>query len=152
MTSGYSGGHVENPSYREICGKETGHAEVIKIVYNEDIITYEDLLSIFWTTHDPTTPNQQGNDIGPQYRSVVYYDNEEEKELALKVRDDIAQPLWNQPIVTEIGPLINYYDAEQEHQDFYKKHGSYHGYCTYVITPKVSKARAKFAHLLQSAN
>lgn len=148
VTSGYSGGHVEHPTYRQICGQNTGHAEVIKIKYDEDVISYEELLTIFWTTHDPTTPNRQGNDKGPQYRSVVYYSTDEEKAIVDRVKQEVAQPLWNDPIVTEIGPLINYYEAEQEHQDFYKKHGSYHGYCTYVITPKISKARMKFSHLL----
>jgi len=147
VVSGYAGGHVENPSYREVCGKKTGHAEVIQITYDSSLVSFEQLLEIFWATHDPTTKNQQGNDRGPQYRSVIYYHNDEQKEQAIASLQEVGQPMWQSPIVTEISPLNNFYAAEAEHQNFYRANGSFHGYCTYVITPKVMKARQKFAHL-----
>ncbi len=147
VISGYAGGHVENPSYREVCGKKTGHAEVIQIRYDSSIISFEQLLEVFWATHDPTTPNQQGNDKGPQYRSVIFYHNDDQKQQALASRDEVGQPLWASPIVTEIAAYTNFYPAEGEHQNFYNANGSFHGYCTYVISPKVMKAKQKFAHL-----
>ena len=147
VVSGYAGGHVENPTYREVCGRKTGHAEVIQIHFDASIVSFEQLLEIFWATHDPTTMDQQGNDKGPQYRSVIYYHNENQKEQALRSKDEVGQPLWTDPIVTVIAPFTNFYAAESEHQNFYKANGSFHGYCTYVITPKVMKARQKFAHL-----
>lgn len=147
VVSGYAGGHVNNPTYREVCGKKTGHAEVVQISYDPTIISFEQLLEIHWSTHDPTTPDQQGNDKGPQYRSVVFYHDEVQKEKALQSKEQVATSLWNDPIVTEIAPFSNFFEAEKEHQDFYKNNGSFHGYCTYVITPKVVKARQKYAHL-----
>jgi len=147
VVSGYAGGHVKNPSYREVCGKKTGHAEVIQIKFDCSMVSFEQLLEIFWATHNPTTKDQQGNDKGPQYRSVVFYHNQEQKIQAEKSKYEVGQPMWEDPIVTEISPLINYYPAENEHQNFYNKNGSFHGYCTYVITPKVMKARQKYAHL-----
>ena len=147
VVSGYAGGHVENPTYREVCGKRTGHAEVVQISFDPTLISFEQLLEIHWSTHDPTTPDQQGNDKGPQYRSVVFYHDEAQKEKALQSKEQIAASLWDGPIVTEIVPFSNFFEAEKEHQDFYKNNGSFHGYCTYVITPKVVKARQKFAHL-----
>jgi len=150
VVSGYSGGHVENPTYRDVCGKKTGHAEVIQITFDPEQVSFEQLLEIHWSTHNPTTPDQQGNDKGPQYRSVIFYHNEAQKEKALSSKDLVGQPLWDNDIVTVIAPLINFYPAETEHQDFYSRNGSFHGYCTYVITPKVTKARQKFAHLWES--
>ena len=145
VESGYSGGNVENPTYEQICGKETGHAEVIKITYDPAIISYENLLEVFWATHDPTTPNQQGNDKGPQYRSAIFYETEEQKSLAKKsLADTDASDLWPNPIVTEVSPLINYYPAEQGHQNYFKRIGNKNPYCTYVINPKVAKFKAKF--------
>jgi len=145
VESGYSGGHVKNPTYEQICGKETGHAEVIRITYDPAIISYENLLEVFWATHDPTTPNQQGNDKGPQYRSAIFYENEEQKSIAEKsLADTDASDLWPNPIVTEVSPLINYYPAEQGHQNYFKRIGNQNPYCTYVINPKVAKFKAKF--------
>ncbi len=149
VVSGYSGGHVENPTYKEVCGKMTGHAEVIQIEYDPEVVSFESLLEVFWTTHDPTTLNQQGADKGPQYRSVVYYHDDNQKETASKSKAEVATKLWSDPIVTEVAPLINFYPAEKDHQNFYKLNGSFHGYCTVVITPKVAKARQKFAHLMK---
>ncbi len=150
LESGYSGGHVDNPTYEQICGKETGHAEVIKITYDPSIISYEDLLEVFWATHDPTTPNQQGNDKGPQYRSAIFFENEDQKAIAEKsLADTDASDLWPNPIVTEVSPLINYFPAEQGHQNYFKRIGSQNPYCTYVINPKVAKFKAKYGEKLK---
>lgn len=149
VTSGYAGGHVENPTYREVCGKLTGHAEVIQIEYDPEVISFETLLEVFWTTHDPTTLNQQGADKGPQYRSAIFYHDEEQKEVAERSKAEVATTLWSDPIVTEVTAFSNFYAAEKEHHNFYKRNGSFHGYCTVVITPKVSKARQIFAGLMR---
>ena len=149
VTSGYAGGHVEHPTYRQVCGKMTGHAEVIQIEYDPEVISFETLLEVFWTTHDPTTLNQQGADKGPQYRSAIFYHDDVQKEIAERSKAEVATTLWSDPIVTEVTAFSNFYAAEKEHQDFYKRNGSFHGYCTVVITPKVSKARQKFAGLMR---
>jgi len=150
VESGYSGGHVDNPTYEQICGKETGHAEVIKITYDPTIISYEDLLEVFWSTHDPTTPNQQGNDKGPQYRSAIFYETEDQKAIAEKsLADTDASDLWPNPIVTEVSPLINYFPAEQGHQNYFKRIGNQNPYCTYVINPKVAKFKAKYGEKMK---
>jgi len=152
VESGYSGGHVENPSYEQVCGKETGHAEVIKVTYDPAVISYVNLLEVFWATHDPTTPNQQGNDRGPQYRSVIYYETEKQKAIAEKsLADTDASDLWPNPIVTEVSPLINYYAAEQGHQNYFKRIGNQNPYCTYVINPKVAKFKAKYGEKLKTS-
>ncbi len=148
VISGYSGGHIENPTYEQVCGKLTGHAEVVKITFDPDQISYARLLGLFWLAHDPTTPNQQGGDKGPQYRSVIYYYNETQEKLAkesLKAVEEEA--LWPSPIVTEIEPVINFYAAELEHHNYYKRIGSNNSYCTYVISPKVNKLKAKFPEM-----
>lgn len=150
VISGYAGGHVENPTYRQVCQKTTGHAEVIQITYDPDVISYEQLLEVFWTTHDPTTKDQQGNDKGPQYRSVIFYHDEEQKEIAEQSISNVASKIWSDPIVTEVAPFTSFYEAEKDHQDFYQRNGSFHGYCRVVISPKVAKVRNSFAHLLKS--
>ena len=151
VESGYAGGHIENPTYEQICSKTTGHAEVIRITYDNTIISFEELLEVFWATHNPTTPNQQGNDKGPQYRSVIYYADENEKLVAEKsLADTDATDLWPDPIITEISPLINYYAAEQGHQNYFKRIGNQNPYCTYVINPKVAKLKAKFGDKLKA--
>lgn len=149
VTSGYAGGHVENPTYKEVCGKMTGHAEVIQIEFDPEVISFETLLEVFWTTHNPTTPNQQGADKGPQYRSAIFYHDDTQKEIAERSKAEVATTLWSDPIVTEVTAFSNFYAAETEHHNFYKRNGSFHGYCTVVITPKVSKARQKFAGLMR---
>ncbi len=149
VKSGYSGGHVEHPTYRQICQKTTGHAEVIQIEYDPTIISYDTLLEVFWTTHDPTTKDRQGNDKGPQYRSVIFYHDEEQKSAAELSLKEVASSIWTSPIVTELNPFEIFYEAEKEHQNFYKQNGSFHGYCTVVISPKVAKVRSKFADLLK---
>jgi peptide-methionine (S)-S-oxide reductase len=140
VISGYSGGKAPGkPTYREICSGLTGHAEVVQITYDADVITYEDILVIFMTTHDPTTLNRQGADRGTQYRSVIYYHNEKQKAIAEVVIDELAQH-YESPIVTEVSEASIFYEAEQEHQDFYKNNPDY-GYCSFVIDPKLAKLR-----------
>jgi peptide-methionine (S)-S-oxide reductase len=138
VVSGYSGGTVPGrPTYREICSGLTGHAEVIKVTFDANVITYEDVLIIFMTTHDPTTLNRQGADRGTQYRSVIYYHNDKQKEIAELVINELSQ-YYENPIVTEISAAVTFYEAEKEHQDFYKNNPDY-GYCSFVIDPKLAK-------------
>lgn len=149
VESGYSGGHVENPSYKEVTGGKTGHAEVARIHFDPKVISYAELLEVLWHTHNPTTLNRQGNDVGPQYRSVIFYHNEEQKEIAeksLKKTDESG--LWEDPIVTEIQPLENYYVAENYHQNYFENNPNA-GYCSIVIAPKVAKFKKEFDHLLK---
>ncbi|MEX0609737.1 MAG: peptide-methionine (S)-S-oxide reductase MsrA [Balneolaceae bacterium] len=150
VESGYSGGHVENPSYKEVTGGKTGHAEVARIRFNPDVISYKELLEVLWHTHNPTTLNRQGNDVGPQYRSVIFYHNDEQKIIAeesLKRTDESG--LWDDPIVTKIQPLENYYVAENYHQNYFENNPNA-GYCSIVIAPKVSKFKKEFSHLLKN--
>ena len=140
VISGYAGGNAPGkPTYREICSGLTGHAEVIQITFDADIISYQDILVIFMTTHDPTTLNRQGADRGTQYRSVIFYHDENKNRIAKEVLSQL-QSYFNDKIVTETSELPIFYEAEQEHQDFYKNNIGY-GYCTYVIEPKLSKLR-----------
>lgn len=150
VVSGYSGGKVPGrPTYREICSGLTGHAEVVKITFDADTISYEDILMIFMTTHDPTTLNRQGADKGTQYRSVIYYHNETQKETAENVLTNLKD-YYSNPIVTELSDAPIFYEAEKEHQDFYENNPDY-GYCTYVIEPKLQKLRQHFSHKLKQA-
>ena len=143
-TSGYSGGHVENPTYEQVCEKNTGHAEVIQIEYNPAEVTADELLEVFWQTHDPTTLNQQGNDVGPQYRSVVFYHNEKQKERAEFFKKKLDESgAFSGPIVTTIEPFTNFYVAENYHQDYYKRNGN-QPYCYFVIRPKMEKFEKAF--------
>lgn len=149
VESGYSGGHVEDPTYKQVTSGKTGHAEVARVVYDPSVITYEELLEVFWHTHNPTTLNRQGNDVGPQYRSVIFYHNEEQKRIAeasLKKTD--ASDLWEDPIVTKIEPLTNYYVAENYHQNYFANNPNA-GYCSFVIAPKVKKFKKEFSYLLK---
>jgi len=140
VVSGYSGGSAPgHPTYREICSGLTGHAEVIQITFDADVISYEDILVIFMTTHDPTTLNQQGADRGTQYRSVIYYHDKIQKEIAEVVSKEIA-PYYENPVVTEISPVDVFFEAEKEHQDYYRNNQE-QGYCSFVITPKLTKLR-----------
>ncbi len=150
VVSGYAGGHVENPTYEQVCTKTTGHAEVVHITYDPSVISYRELLEIFWVTHDPTTLNRQGNDIGPQYRSAIFYQNEEQHQLALASKKAIEESgVWDNPIVTEITPLTNYYEAEEYHQNYFKRVGERNPYCVYVVSPKVQKFKKLFADRLK---
>ncbi len=149
VESGYSGGQVKNPTYREVCTGETGHAEVIQITYDPKVISYEELLEVFWNTHDPTTLNKQGADEGTQYRSAVFYHNEEQKKIATEYKKQLeASKVYRNPIVTEISPLINFYKAEDYHQNYYSLNPN-QGYCQYVIRPKVEKFRKQYSAKLK---
>ncbi|WP_406682701.1 peptide-methionine (S)-S-oxide reductase MsrA [Seonamhaeicola sp. MEBiC1930] len=148
VVSGYSGGSVPGkPTYREVCSGLTGHAEVVQVAFDGSIISYEELLIIFMTTHDPTTLNRQGADTGTQYRSVIYYHNNNQKEVAEAVVKDIAE-YFDNPIVTEITALNIFYDAEDYHQDYYRNN-TQQGYCNAVISPKLAKFRKLYAEKLK---
>jgi peptide-methionine (S)-S-oxide reductase len=149
VVSGYGGGHVDNPTYEEVCSKKTGHAELIKITYDTTQISYDELLEVFWQTHDPTTLNQQGADIGPQYRSVIFYLNDAEKNKAAYYKKALdASGAFNNPIVTAIEPFKNFYPAENYHQNYYNLNSN-QGYCRFVIQPKLEKFEKVFKHKLK---
>jgi peptide-methionine (S)-S-oxide reductase len=141
VVSGYAGGHKENPTYEEVCAKTTGHAEVVQVEYDPKTISYEQLLESFWEIHDPTTPNRQGNDVGPQYRSIILYHNDTQKQAAEKSKAE-AQKGLPRPIVTEIVPLKKFHQAEGYHQDYFRKNPN-QAYCQVVIRPKVNKIEKK---------
>jgi peptide-methionine (S)-S-oxide reductase len=149
VTSGYSGGHVKNPTYKEVCEGTTGHAECIEVVYDPGEISFDELLAVFWESHDPTTLNRQGNDVGTQYRSVVFYHNEEHKKLAQKYKEELNHSgAFDGPIVTEITPASDFYVAENYHQNYYNDNGT-QPYCYFVIKPKVEKFRKVFKDKLK---
>jgi peptide-methionine (S)-S-oxide reductase len=148
---GYAGGHVEHPSYREVCSGKTGHAEVAQIMFDSSIISYKKLLTVFWHVHNPTTKDRQGNDIGEQYRSVIFYHNDKQKEIAERSKKEVNDSdLWQDPIVTDIEPLDNFYEAEEDHRNYYENHPNA-GYCSVVIAPKVRKLRENFPRLLKES-
>lgn len=148
VESGYAGGHTLNPDYESICSGQTGHAEVIQISYDPSIISYEKLLEIFFTIHDPTTLNRQGNDIGTQYRSVIYFHDDQQKETAMRVIAQLEKEhIFDAPIITELADLPVYYRAEDYHQNYFIAHPD-QGYCAFVVSPKVSKFRLRFSELL----
>ena len=150
VVSGYSGGKIANPTYREVCSGRTGHAEVVQITYDPELITYDELLEIFWKTHDPTTLNRQGNDVGTQYRSVVYYHDDEQKQLAESYKQKLDESgAFGNPIVTEISPAEAFYPAEEYHQNYYKNNPE-QGYCSFVIRPKVDKFKQVFSSKLKT--
>jgi peptide-methionine (S)-S-oxide reductase len=150
VVSGYAGGHIENPTYKEVCNGTTGHAEVCQLSYDPKLVSYDELLEIFWKTHDPTTLNRQGNDVGTQYRSVVYYHNDAQKTLAEKYKKELdAAGIFNNPIVTEISPFEILYVAEDYHQNYFNENGS-QPYCSFVIQPKVDKFRKVFKEKLKN--
>lgn len=148
VESGYIGGQTKNPSYRDICTGQTGHAEVIRFSYDEDIISYDELLEIFWTTHDPTTLNRQGADKGTQYRSAIFYHDEDQMKSAISSKENVATKIWKDPIVTEITEASHFYKAEVYHQNYFNSHKSA-PYCSVVINPKVAKLKQKFSHKLK---
>ncbi|MCE9561363.1 MAG: peptide-methionine (S)-S-oxide reductase MsrA [Planctomycetes bacterium] len=145
VVSGYSGGAVKNPTYEQVCTATTGHAEVIQVTFDPAVISYPELLEVFWRSHDPTTRNRQGNDVGPQYRSVIFTHSERQQQLAerYKAKIDAAQ-VFSKPLVTEIVPFVEFYPAEMYHQDYYATNGR-QPYCQAVIRPKVDKLKAVFA-------
>ena len=149
VTSGYSGGKNSNPSYEAVCSGTTGHAEVIQIIYDPSIIKYEELLEAFWQTHDPTQLNRQGNDIGSQYRSVIFYHNETQKQLALKYKNELnSSKIWLNPIVTEISQLVDFFPAENYHQNYFNENPN-QSYCQFVIVPKLEKFKKVFQSKLK---
>jgi peptide-methionine (S)-S-oxide reductase len=151
VVSGYAGGRIGNPTYKEVCSGLTGHAEVIQITFDSSVISYEELLEIFWKTHDPTTLNRQGNDVGTQYRSVIYYHNEEQKKLAEEYKHKLnAGQAFPNPVVTEITAAPTFYAAENYHQNYYNQHG-HEPYCQYVARPKVDKVKALFGDKLKAS-
>ena len=148
IVSGYTGGTVPGkPTYREVCSGLTGHAEVIQITFNPSVISYEDLLIIFMTTHDPTTLNRQGGDVGTQYRSAIFYHNEEQKNIAERVIASLSK-YFDNDIVTEISPIVTFHEAEDYHQNYYANNQN-QGYCSFVITPKLAKLRKLHADKLK---
>ncbi|MEZ4914770.1 MAG: peptide-methionine (S)-S-oxide reductase MsrA [Chitinophagales bacterium] len=149
VSSGYAGGNIKNPTYREVCSGKTGHAEVIQITFNPEEISYEEILDIFWHIHNPTTLNQQGADVGTQYRSVIFYHNEQQRDIA--ERSKIAAQnsgLWDGYFVTEIEPFTNFYSAEDYHQNYFNENPN-QPYCAAVIAPKVLKFREKYKDKLK---
>ncbi|MEY3398812.1 MAG: peptide-methionine (S)-S-oxide reductase [Bacteroidota bacterium] len=149
VVSGYSGGFIKNPSYKEVCNGTTGHAEVVQITFNPSLITFSELLEVFFATHDPTTLNRQGNDVGTQYRSVIFFHDEEQKRLAeLAVKAGNESGTWPDPIVTEVSSFSVFYAAEDYHQEYFDLNGT-QPYCSYVIRPKVDKFKKKFAEKLK---
>lgn len=142
---GYSGGIVENPSYDQVCSGETGHAEALQIEFDSSIISFEELLDAFWYTHDPTTLNRQGNDVGTQYRSAIFWHDQKQKDIALKSKESLEkQDVYRDPIVTEIIPFTNFYEAENYHKDYFDRNKDY-PYCRFVIDPKVKKLLEKYS-------
>ncbi len=147
---GYSGGHTVNPTYKEVCSGETGHAECTQIVYDPSKISYDELLEVFWQVHDPTTLNRQGADVGTQYRSVIFYHNDEQKRLAEKYKTELDRSgAFDKPIVTEITPLEKFYPAENYHHDYYEYNKDKNPYCSIVIRPKLEKFRKVFKEKLK---
>ena len=149
VTSGYSGGPLENPTYKQVCEGNTGHAEIARIVYDDERVSFDELLEVFWFVHDPTQLNRQGNDVGTQYRSVIFYHDEIQKELAVKYKQKLTQDqVWEKPIVTMVEPLINYYPAEDYHNNYFALNPG-NPYCNAVVRPKVEKFRKIFATRLK---
>jgi len=149
VVSGYAAGHVDNPSYKQVCNGNTGHAEVVQVTFDPAMLSFEDLLRVFFVIHDPTTRNRQGNDVGPQYRSIIVTNDDAQRAAAELVRDEIAAAnIWPSPIVTEIAPPAKFYPAEAEHQDYFARN-PWSGYCQAVVAPKVVKFRKQFADRLR---
>lgn len=151
VASGYAGGHVANPTYQQVCSGNTGHAEVAQITFDPGLVSFREILTVFFTIHDPTTLNRQGADVGTQYRSVIFYHDPQQKMIAEELIADLeAEKIWPQPIVTELTALDIFYEAEDYHQDYYK-YNSDQPYCQVVISPKVAKFRQMFSQKLKSA-
>lgn len=152
VESGYAGGHIPNPTYQQVCMGSTGHAEVVQITFDPSVITFRDLLEVFFTIHDPTTLNRQGADVGTQYRSAIFYHTPEQKETADQIIAEMnAEKVWDAPIVTEVAPVEDFYKAEDYHQEYYQNNSS-QPYCQVVIAPKVAKFRQKYFEKLRREN
>lgn len=149
VVSGFSGGHIKNPAYREVVSGRTGHAEVIQITFDPEVVSFDTLLEVFFKTHDPTTLNRQGNDVGTQYRSAIYYHNEQQRKAAEEIKAALeAEEIWKDPIVTEITPFEAFYPAEDYHNNYFNQNQD-QPYCAYVIQPKIKKLHAVFADRLK---
>lgn len=149
VVSGYAGGHVPNPTYKAVCTGTTGHAEVVQITFDRDVVSFKEILQVFFTIHDPTTLNRQGNDVGPQYRSAIFYQNDEQKRVAEEVIAELTEEgLWDSPMVTEVSPMDVFYPAEDYHQEYYENN-SFQPYCMFVVAPKVKKFRQKYVDYLK---
>ncbi|MDQ2690643.1 MAG: peptide-methionine (S)-S-oxide reductase MsrA [Chloroflexota bacterium] len=149
VESGYAGGHVDNPSYREVCNGTTGHAEVVQVHFDPNVVSFRDLLNVFFAIHDPTTLNRQGADVGTQYRSAIFYHDDEQKKIAEElIRDLNSQDIWERTIVTEVTKFDKFYVAEDYHQEYYARN-RYQPYCVAVVAPKVSKFRKHFLEMLK---
>lgn len=149
VVSGYAGGHAENPTYQEVCSGTTGHAEVIQVKFNPEVISFKEILQVFFATHDPTTLNRQGHDVGTQYRSAVFYHDDKQKRIAEKTIEEIEnEGIFDDPIVTEVTEFTNFYPAEDYHQEYFAKNPN-QPYCSAVVAPKVSKFRQKFVNRLK---
>lgn len=143
IESGYTGGHVINPTYEQVCNGTTGHAEVVKLSFDPAIVSFREILEVFFTIHDPTTLNRQGNDVGTQYRSVIYFNSPTQHDTAKHIIAEMAL-VWDAPIVTELSPSETYYKAEDYHQNYFQQH-PFQGYCAFVVAPKLSKFREIFS-------
>jgi peptide-methionine (S)-S-oxide reductase len=144
VVSGYAGGHVENPTYQEVCNGTSGHAEVVQVTFDPERISYDDLLTVFFTIHDPTTQDRQGNDVGPQYRSIIlYHDEAQERSARAAITRLEEEGIWDNPIVTQVEPLRAFYPAERYHHRYYERNAK-QPYCTFVVAPKVAKVRRAF--------
>src|SRR5882724_2719587 len=151
VASGYAGGVNDNPTYEQVCSGNTGHAEVVQVTFDPEEISFKEILEVFFTAHDPTTLNRQGADMGTQYRSVIFYQDEKQKTEAEEVIKDLtAEGIWDNPIVTEVSPLTKFFKAENYHQDYFKYNGQ-QPYCRMVVAPKVAKVRKRFADWLKKA-
>ena len=151
VVSGYAGGQVPNPTYEQVCGKKTGHAEVVQVTFDPDQVSYEDLLRVFFTVHDPTTKDRQGNDVGPQYRSIILTHDDAQREAAGRIIAEIAAAgIWPGSIVTEVRPLEAFWPAEEYHQNYFARN-PWQGYCQAIVAPKVAKFRKTFADRLKAA-
>ena len=150
VVSGYSGGHVPNPTYRQVCSETTGHAEVVQVTFDPEVVTFREILEVFFTIHDPTTLNRQGADVGESYRSAIFYHDEEQKRVAEDVISNLeSEGVWSNPIVTEVTPFSEFYVAEDYHQEYYRNNG-YQPYCQVVIAPKVAKFRKQHLERLKA--
>ncbi len=150
VVSGYAGGHLPHPSYAQVCSQQTGHAEVVQLTFDPGVITYREILEVFFAIHDPTTPNRQGHDVGPQYRSIILYHSPEQKDVAQAVMQAQAA-YWPSPLVTELVPFEAFYPAEDYHQQYFRRN-PYQPYCALVISPKLAKFRRQFAQRLKRSS
>ena len=150
VESGYSGGHVPNPTYRAVCSETTGHAEVVQVTFDPSVVSYKDILEVYFTIHDPTTLNRQGADVGTQYRSVIFYHDDEQRAVAERVISDLeSEGIWSDPIVTEVEPFDEFYVAEDYHQNYFRNNG-FQPYCQVIIAPKVAKFRKEHLDRLKA--